>query len=312
MNDINYAKIFEVLDTFTGLPIKRKGDRWYGACYYDGAVSNRFDKLTCRLLSDGIQMLEQGNNGISIWSWLLRYGGCNDTKEAFQKLMNVSNCNIVVPPPKPKPPIRYVYNHIMHGEKGSIGVTQDDLFSYLASIFGIRRVITAYNRLNVTPLLLKNEDFENRIATNFWYVDKQNRILHDKIVLYQPGIGKRDRNFGGARRFKQEKGFYGSCYFGEHLLNEQFSKVYVVESEKTALISTLFSPKNLFLATGGKNCILHSEPDWVFLSDIDSWEYWDSKLPGQCPKWWLSYPEWPYGPKDDFGDYIIWLKTNKA
>lgn len=306
MREFDYAKIFEVLDTFTGLPIKRKGRRWYGACYMDGSSSDRWDKITCRLLNDGIQIFEQGMGGITLWSWLLKYGGCNDTKEAAEKLRYISNCNIIVPPPKPKPPIRYVYESILNREKIDIGIKKDNLFSFLSSIYGERAVQLAYSSLNITPVNLIHRD---DIGTNFWYVNKDNKILHDKIVLYKP-IGKRDHDFGGARRFKQDSGFYGNCYFGEHLLKNNKLKVYVVESEKTALIAMLSIRSGLFIATGGKNCILHSEPDWVFLSDIDSWEYWESKMPGQCPKWWEAYKDWDYGPKDDFGDYLIWLMNN--
>lgn len=44
------------------------------------------------------------------------------------------------------------------------------------------------------------------------------------------------------------------CFFGEHLLKENPEKlVCIVESEKTALIASIFMPECIWLATGGKN-----------------------------------------------------------
>jgi hypothetical protein len=44
------------------------------------------------------------------------------------------------------------------------------------------------------------------------------------------------------------------CFFGEHLLNDDLDKtVCICESEKSAVICSVFFPKFIWLATGGKN-----------------------------------------------------------
>ena len=43
------------------------------------------------------------------------------------------------------------------------------------------------------------------------------------------------------------------CLFGEHLLKESDKVVAIVESEKTAIIASLFFPDAVWLATGGLN-----------------------------------------------------------
>ncbi len=52
------------------------------------------------------------------------------------------------------------------------------------------------------------------------------------------------------------------CLFGEHLLADSSSSaktVAIVESEKTALVATLFIPDFIWLATGGMHECFNSE-----------------------------------------------------
>lgn len=303
-NNIDYDKVFELLDTITGLPLKRKGKRWYGACYFDGSRSDRFDKLTCRVVRDGIQIFEQGNSGMTLFTWMLKHGGCSSKREVYEKLVALNGCNIIVPPPKPEPELKYIYPTILEYEKRNIGKIEDGFFKFLCSAFNRQMAITIYRIYNVTPTTNR----ENLILTTFWYVDAKGRILHDKSMLYDTISGHRDKGFHGSRRFREDQGYRGFGLFGEHLLAETPSgtRIFVVESEKTAIMATLFFKQGVWLASGGKNCLSRAkvDPSWTIITDIDAWEYWNSIYPGQCPKWWEHYKDWQYGPKDDIGDYI--------
>lgn len=97
-------------------------------------------------------------------------------------------------------------------------------------------------------------------ATIFWQIDNQNEVRHGKVMLFNSETGKRTKSTNG-------KGFINSvrsilklenfnlcqCLFGLHLINETNTKtIALVESEKTAVIMSLFKPDYVWLATGSK------------------------------------------------------------
>lgn len=92
----------------------------------------------------------------------------------------------------------------------------------------------------------------------FWQIDHEGRVRSGKIMQYQPDghrTGHPDwvhallqrRHLLSAERWELRQ-----CLFGEHLLLRYPDKsVGLVESEKTALVCSLFRPDSLWLATGG-------------------------------------------------------------
>ena len=305
--DIDYAKVFEVLDTITGLPLKRKGSRWFGSCYLDGSPSDRWDKISCRLVPDGIQLMEQGMGGTTLWNYLKDRHGLSNS-EVGQKLSSLSASNIIIPPPKPPPPTRYVYSGVIQEAVSNIGVVEDEFFLFLCRHFGRKKAISAYRLYNVTPLLLK----DGRIATTFWYVRQDGKILHDKGILYKDD-GHRDKSFGGCRRFKIDYGYRERCYFGEHLLGKIGNRrIMVVESEKTALLLWLYYGQ-FAMATGGSNCLYRVEPGWIPLPDWDKAGdlFWCRYYPEECQDWWNEYPDVPIERGWDIGDVIMYKLNQK-
>jgi len=247
-----------------------------------------------------IQIFEQGGHGITIWQYLKDFKKM-DNKEIYKKLMNVSGSDIVVPPPRPEPQLKFVYPNLLLKEMASIGIIKDGLFLFLEKNFGYQSVVNAYRLFNITPMLLKN----GGIGTTFWYVDKLGRILHDKTILYNPETGKRDHSFGGCRRFKTDYGYRGRCYFGEHLLEGQ-KKVSVVESEKTSLLYYLYYRK-LAIATGGVNNLREIDKKWILLPDWDDAgeSIWVKNHKEQCIDWVNCYKDAPIERGWDIGDVII-------
>lgn len=96
-------------------------------------------------------------------------------------------------------------------------------------------------------------------ATIFWQVDCDNNIRSGKIMRYKSDGHREHGNFSttwahAANAFKAS--FVGvelqQCFFGEHLLPRYPDKaVAVVESEKTAVLMSVFYPKALWLSCGG-------------------------------------------------------------
>lgn len=95
-------------------------------------------------------------------------------------------------------------------------------------------------------------------ATVFWQVDKQGKIRAGKIMLYNSFTGGRVKEPFNHLTWthtvlKFEKFVLEQCLFGEHLLALYPSKpVAIVESEKTAVIASVYLPEFLWLATGGE------------------------------------------------------------
>lgn len=304
--DVDYDKCFELIPQITKLPFKRKGDKWYAKCSINGSEHERWDKLVAlRDSTNGIVILEQGGDRMQLYKWLQAYGGCRDGREAYHVLKEQSSCDIVVPhPPPPPPPLKFVYSTVMYRDIRNIGTVKDNLFLWLVSMFSYESVVRAYKLYNTAPFELKN----GKLATSFWYVGINGSICHDKIMAYKED-GHRDKAIYPIRRFKSDAGFRGKAFFGEHLIPQANQlavsnpdKVYVVESEKTALMMFL-TYNRLCIATGGSNCDSNIKPEWILLPDYDdAGQRWLDKYPSQCVKWWDYYPFAKNGW--DMGDVI--------
>lgn len=291
-------------------------NKWYAPRYIDGSFSTRKDKLVCRMVNDGIQVLEQGGEAMTLFKWMIKYGGCRNAMEAKIKLVGLSAAVIDVQNYIEKEvPLRYVPKEYL--ERSQVGRIQftDNFTLFLRKTFGMleaEHVLKKYRVGRSWQKINAIGRFEN--VTQFWYINKEFHILHDKKILYKDN-GKRDRNYGGGRIFTKGKGYSGRCIFGEHLLKnrKEGERVFVVESEKAAIIGSLYFGGGVWLAVGGKNYLRKEdiESDWTVLADRDAWEEWNLKVPNQCIKWWTFFPEWECGETSDIADLILWKIENK-
>ena len=91
----------------------------------------------------------------------------------------------------------------------------------------------------------------------FWQIDSSNRVRTGKIMKYDSNTGKRIKvgpptNIIWAHKHFYKEGFiYVQCLFGENLIYGNNHTIAVVESEKTAIISSLYYPDKIWVATGG-------------------------------------------------------------
>ena len=91
-------------------------------------------------------------------------------------------------------------------------------------------------------------------GTVFWQVDSEGNTRGGKVMLYDPVSGRRDKKYinwvhslMGMKEYNLRQ-----CLFGEHLLDEDLDKpVAVVESEKTAIIASIYCPQYVWVAVGG-------------------------------------------------------------
>ena len=90
-------------------------------------------------------------------------------------------------------------------------------------------------------------------STVFWYLDKGKQIRTGKIMHYLPD-GHRNKAINQNWVHKKLAGQSQpiTTLFGEHLLHEaKDSTVAIVESEKTAIVCSIFFPEYIWLASGG-------------------------------------------------------------
>jgi hypothetical protein len=96
-------------------------------------------------------------------------------------------------------------------------------------------------------------------STVFWQIDFQGNIRDGKIMLYDPTTGRRVKqpynHITWAHSALKLKDYnLQQCFFGEHLLKLCPSlPISIVESEKTAIIASVYFPQFIWLATGGKH-----------------------------------------------------------
>ena len=95
-------------------------------------------------------------------------------------------------------------------------------------------------------------------ATIFWQQDSDGRFRTGKIMLYNRENGHRIKDPVSRIMWVHKLPMFSDfnlkqCLFGEHLIKEKDCPIAIVESEKTAIIASLFFPDAIWLATGGLN-----------------------------------------------------------
>lgn len=133
-------------------------------------------------------------------------------------------------------------------------------------------------------------------GTIFWQVD-ENRIIRTGKIIHYGSDGHRLKNEDGSSVgfnwiHAKLSGFYPTdtyqlvqCYFGSHLLPVfPDAEVHVVESEKSALIMSIFGDPDrmLWIACGGKKLftearlanLIHEHRLIVVYPDHDGWDEW--------------------------------------
>lgn len=284
-------RVFEDIPKIMGLELVRRGDHWEGGYYMNGDRHRfRKDKLKVAKWNNDIWVHEEGGESQSITTWLQNYGGAADFWAAVDIL---KGC---------KRPLKFD-GVFRKKENKELTVSRDvydgamaydyakcNLFRWMAGLFGEEKVRDAWRKYGVST--------DNHGNAVFWFVDVNGRILHDKRMAYLEN-GHRNREFGAWRKFTMAKGYTGKCFFGANLWKDA-KKVYVCESEKTALLFYLYYGKPI-IATGGKNALTEVDDHLVLVPDMDAREEWEEK--GTVWKWWKNFTD--VGDHDDIGDAIV-------
>lgn len=124
-------------------------------------------------------------------------------------------------------------------------------------------------------------------STVFWQIDQQGNIRTGKVMLYDDSghrVKKPYSHITWAHSLLFDDYNLEQCLFGEHLLTDDKSiPVAIVESEKTAIISSVYFPEFIWLATGAKSnlkperCKSLMGCRVVLFSDLSAYNDWEKK-----------------------------------
>ncbi len=160
---------------------------------------------------------------------------------------------------------------------------RNNLFIWLAETFGsiLTHEVARLYRLGTSK-------YWNG-ACIFWQTDINNRTRTGKIMLYDKRTGHRIKEpiarISWVHTMKMFKDFrLQQCFFGEHLLNlKRHAIVGIVESEKTAMICSMFRDDMVWLATGGLNnlnaerCQVLKGRKVILFPDLGAEDIWEKK-----------------------------------
>jgi hypothetical protein len=159
------------------------------------------------------------------------------------------------------------------------GYNRNNLFMFLAETFGTKQA------QEVSALYFLGTSSHWPGASVFWQVDFTGSPRAGKIMLYDPSNGKRRKDGKYITWYHTVKPraeyVLKQCFFGEHLLSKYENKpVAIVESEKTALICSLFYPEFTWIASGslanlnGDKCSILQGRECFLIPDSNGVEAW--------------------------------------
>ena len=205
------------------------------------------------------QVLEQTKNNCWITEWYLKTSTINYLSNE-SKYFNTDNVNLVnevikkfsvshqAVEVKPSFHSLELLNEL-YFEKPQI----DNLTEFLKSKFSKDEVFNAMQNYFITGT---NHFWNN--TTVFWQINNKEQIQCAKLMLYDRFTGKRIKepynHINWLHKATKENYFkLCQCLFGLHRINEDYQKtVAIVESEKTAIVMSIFLPEFIWIATGSK------------------------------------------------------------
>jgi hypothetical protein len=232
------------------------------------------------------QILEQTKNDCWISEWFLKTSTINylSNENKYFNTDEVGFINVIStkePPPEAVPSFHTLelLNKMYFKES-----KDDNLTEFLKTKFATDEVKKAMQNYFITGT---NHFWEN--STMFWQIDGKEKIHGCKIMQYDRDTGKRIKkpynHINWLHNAVKEPDFnLCQCLFGLHRVNEDYQKtIAIVESEKTAIIMSVFIPDYIWLATGSKQNLKFDllkpikKRNIVLFPDKGEFENWQKK-----------------------------------
>jgi len=181
--------------------------------------------------------------------------------------------------PQPKP-VSFIPVEVF---KASLKAHETNHFvQFLINLFGVEVASQLVSRYFIATSKHWNG------ATVFWQIDTQGKVRTGKIMLYSPTTGKRVKNlelpvYWVHKALKQPEFELRQCLFGTHLLIDKTKPVAIVESEKTAVIASVYLPQFIWVAVGSltnlnaEKCSILQGRTITLFPDLNGFDKWSSK-----------------------------------
>lgn len=303
--EIDWNSVFARVPDIMGLSgLKMRGRKWYGPYRIDGSGHHRWDKMNViqHKQTGAVFVAEEGGDCISLWKWLVQYGRMTNG-DVGRRLRGVEFKELVFEP-EYEGECRYIEAWRVIEQGGADKKYRCPLFKWMSGEWGADKVADAFNKYHVSAGLVR----DGVLGTRFWYKDIEQRWCFDKSMWYKPD-GHRIKDLNPARYYKRKYGYKAECLFGEDSLVPGRS-VFVVESEKTAIICHLEYPDFNWVACGGKNGLKRAKErlqgwEMYLVPDVDAVSEWEQY--GRVWRWWQKAAEEGIilEPKWDLADYIL-------
>lgn len=173
-----------------------------------------------------------------------QYFGDNDI--AFDKQTNYTERQKPILMPQPKP--SYIDMEML--KQTLCRYEENRLIQYLYRILGFEATQTI-----IKHYFIGTSKYWDG-ATVFWQIDCNGNVRTGKVMQYDSETGKRIKKpfnkISWVHKVLNLPDFnLSQCLFGEHLLTDTTKPVAIVESEKTAIIASVYLPEFIWLACGG-------------------------------------------------------------
>lgn len=170
---------------------------------------------------------------------------------------------------------------------------ETNLFEYACKLVGVANAVKAWNEYKVG---------RDGTRTVFWQIDERGEIRSGKSIPYLTN-GHRDKGDKYPASWLHKCKAWDSykegeelqqCFFGAHLLRERpDAPVAIVESEKTALLLSVFSKPYIWLASGGSQGLKNEDKNKCLKGrDVilipDNAQYWNWKATADANGWRIS------------------------
>ncbi|WP_027064559.1 DUF6371 domain-containing protein [Maribacter sp. Hel_I_7] len=235
-----------------------------------------------------IEVSEYVNDNVGICNRLEKCGYHLTPKEYLQRFDRFGQTpNLSVQNVKPITPLLNRYNkqlpttnldrEILSESFKRTG--ENNFLKYMVSLFGREQM----EQLKKEYLIGTSERDNNRV--DFFQVDLNNNVRQLKNMGYDPLTGKKQNVYFTFPKSKYPNYNLVQCFFGEHLLKRYpDKKVAIVESEKTAIIASVYINEFVWLAAGNANGLNHEKTkvlkgrNVTLYPDLGQYENWLNKI----------------------------------
>jgi hypothetical protein len=181
--------------------------------------------------------------------------------------------------PQPKP-VSFIPIEVFKASLNPTAFEINHFVQFLINLFGVGVASQLVSRYFIATSKYWNG------ATVFWQIDTRGKVRTGKIMLYSPTTGKRIKepfnHINWVHKALNQTEFK-QCLFGEHLLIDKTKPVAIVESEKTAVIASVYLPLFIWVAVGSltnlnaEKCSILKGRTVTLFPDLNGFEKWSSK-----------------------------------